>query len=101
MRIWPGNRDLRAPIAASLTGENGWEPSTAAIASWQPHYRGFAWELQQTFHKDGREIGVYIAYYRDQAKGRELVTSGNQLTTMEDDRVETDGTRCGYDRLGG
>ncbi|MEO8754297.1 MAG: exosortase A, partial [Casimicrobiaceae bacterium] len=79
--------DAAAPLGAVVpVAANGWEVSGREIAPWRPHYRGFAWDLQQTYRKEGREVGVYLAFYRNQTKGSELITSGNQLATMEDFR---------------
>ncbi len=72
------------PIVPAIVGENGWTPSGIAFADWKPRYKGFASELQQTFRRDGRDVGLYIAYYRNQEKGQELVTSGNLLVTPDD-----------------
>jgi exosortase A len=71
------------PILASFAGANGWAPSEAPIADWTPHYLGYAADLKQTFRKEGRDVGIYVAYFRNQTKGRELVTSGNVLVTKE------------------
>ena len=75
------------PSKASIPGvaaANGWSDSALAFTDWKPRYRGYAAELQQTLIKDGHEVGLYIAYYRHQSKGSELITSGNQLVTPED-----------------
>jgi len=74
------------PDVAVLADQEGWVASPDAIADWRPDYHGFAWDLRQAYRKGDRDVGVYIAYYRNQAKGRELVTSGNQLTNMGDIR---------------
>jgi len=74
----------RAPAAITVAGADGWNPVPDTIASWKPRYRGFASEFQQAFRKEGRDVGLYIAYYRGQEKGRELVTSGNQLVSPDD-----------------
>src|SRR5262245_31253942 len=74
----------RAPAAITVAGADGWSPVPGTIASWKPRYKGFASEFQQMFRKDGRDVGLYIAYYRGQEKGRELVTSGNHLVAPED-----------------
>lgn len=68
-----------AVVLRDVSGTNGWATSTRVV-DWRPDYEGYKTELRQTFDKDGRSIGLYIAYYRNQAKGRELITSGNQLT---------------------
>ncbi len=73
-----------APVIAAVAGEGAWAPSTEVLAGWKPHYRGFSSELQQTFRKDGGVVGLYIAYYRNQEKGRELITSGNLLVAPAD-----------------
>jgi exosortase A len=75
----PGKPSI--PVIASA---NGWSATPAAITDWKPRYRGYATELQQAYGKDGRNVGVYIAYYRQQAKGSELITSGNQMVAPED-----------------
>ncbi len=71
-------------MLSAVAGEADWTSSTKALASWKPRYRGYASEAQQSFRKDGRVVGLYIAYYRNQEKGRELITSGNQLVAPED-----------------
>jgi len=68
----------------AVADANGWTPAGADIADWKPHYDGYAAESQQAFNKDGRDVSLYIAYYPHQGKGRELVTSVNQLVTPED-----------------
>jgi exosortase A len=73
------------PVLSAVAGEADWtSSSTEARASWKPRYKGYASEAQQSFRKDGRVVGLYIAYYRDQEKGRELITSGNLLVAPED-----------------
>jgi EpsI family protein len=72
------------PSIPAVAGTNGWSDSPVAFTDWKPRYRGYAAELWQTLAKDGREVGLYVAYYRQQSKGSELITSGNQLVTPED-----------------
>ena len=72
------------PVLAAIIGQGGWVPSPGTTANFKPHYLGAASELQQIFRKDGRDVGLYVAFYRAQEKGRELVTSGNVLATPWD-----------------
>jgi exosortase A len=72
------------PVLRAMNGGNGWTPSSAAIANWKPHYSGFSAELSQTFQKEDRVVGLYLAYFRNQEKKHELVTSGNVLVTKVD-----------------
>jgi EpsI family protein len=41
-------------------------------------------EHERVFTKDGREVGLYIAYYSHQTQGRELVNSENVLVYGDD-----------------
>lgn len=75
---------LPLPAVATLEGAGGWVARGGPLATWQPRYKGHAWSMQEAFHKDGRDVAVYLAYYRNQGKGRELVTSGNLLVARED-----------------
>jgi len=72
------------PALPAIGAANGWSVSAVALTDWKPRYRGYAAELQQTLTKDGHEVGLYVAYYRHQSKGSELITSGNQLVTPEE-----------------
>ena len=72
------------PVLSSIAGAGGWTASTGGVTSWRPYYKGFATDLHQTFRDGNREVGLYIAYYRHQEKGRELITSGNLLTARDD-----------------
>ena len=69
------------PDLRPLPGAHDWAPSQRKIADWKPEYEGYAAELQQTFESNSREVGLYVAYYRNQSKGRELVTSNNALVS--------------------
>ena len=68
----------------AVADANGWVPAGAGVADWKPHYDGYAAESRQAFNKDGRDVGMYIAYYPHQSKGHELVTSVNQLVVPEE-----------------
>jgi EpsI family protein len=70
------------PVAAA----NGFAPVAAPPSEWQPSYSGFSATLRQGFASSAGAAGLYIAYYHNQAKGRELVTSGNQLVLPQDDK---------------
>jgi exosortase A len=72
------------PALPTIAGQQEWQASDTPISEWKPHYTGFASERIQTFRRDGRDVGLYLAYYRDQEKGRELITSGNALVTMSE-----------------
>lgn len=59
--------------------ENGWVTSGSTVARWKPDFLNPSAELAQTFTKDGKHVGLYIAFYRNQKQDGELVNSMNQL----------------------
>jgi exosortase A len=76
--------DARSVELPLLGGSEGWRPVAGTLAHWKPRYQGYAAEATQVFAKGNTKVGLYIAYYVDQRKGRELVTSGNLLNSRED-----------------
>lgn len=71
-----------APVAAL----GAWTPAAQMPSSWTPNYSGFAADARQAFVSQGATAGVYLAYYRDQHKGRELVTMYNELVRARENR---------------
>jgi exosortase A len=71
-----------APIAAA----GAWSASKEMPTAWTPNYSGFVADARQAFVSQGATAGVYVAYYRDQRKGRELVTTANQLVLPSEQR---------------
>ncbi|HEX6794068.1 MAG TPA: exosortase A [Casimicrobiaceae bacterium] len=70
------------PVVPPIAASAGWTnvPIVDDTKEWTPRYTGFATTLRQRFAKDGREVGIYVAYYRHQEEGHRLVTSINMLT---------------------
>ena len=87
-----------APALNALAGAGGWMPVPASPATWRPHYSGYASELSQTFRKDDRTVEIYLAFFRNQEKGRELITSGNVL--VEKQNFDWRQLATGYDNIG-
>lgn len=75
-----------APGLAAVTGTHGWRAGGAELPRWRPHYMSPTVERTQAFEKGGRQVGLFLGYYRDQAQGAELVTWQNQLVTSADKR---------------
>ena len=71
-----------APIDAPA----GWTTAESLPSAWTPSFNGAKGTLRQAFSRDGIAAGVHVAYYRNQRKGEELVTSSNQLVQPEDNR---------------
>ncbi len=65
---------LKAPAPA-----NTWQISATPKWDWQPHYAGMNAQLQQTYTRNGQAASIYLAYYRNQHQGAELVNSQNVM----------------------
>ncbi|MGH8682528.1 MAG: exosortase A [Burkholderiales bacterium] len=67
------------PVLAPIASGGGWVSAAQPPSRWVPGFVAPSAELRQAFTKDGRTVGLYIAYYRRQAQGRELVAWQNQI----------------------
>ncbi|MDR1996224.1 exosortase A [Azonexus sp.] len=71
--------DRAGPVTlAALPPPAGWQEG-ADLPSWKPNFSGASGELQTSFQRDGQNVGLYIAYYRNQDYRNKLVTSTNTL----------------------
>jgi EpsI family protein len=65
---------LKIPLAATE-----WKPVVGRLADWTPHFANPRATIQQVYLQSGVRAGLYVAYYRRQRQGAELITSGNTL----------------------
>ncbi|TDP74608.1 exosortase A [Roseateles toxinivorans] len=73
-----------APVLTSLERPAaGWVPAADVDMQWAPEYKNPSATLNQTFAKNGHEIGMYVAYYRHQNSERKLVSSENVLVSSK------------------
>ena len=76
-----------APVTlVPIAPAGNWTPAATMPAEWVPSYAGFTDKLRQGFSSSEGAAGVHIAYYRDQRKEHELVTSTNQLVLAHEVR---------------
>ncbi len=72
------------PGLLAVAPENGWRAAEDRAHEWKPDFQGMRAEYQGRFAKDGREVGLYVAYYSHQVQDYELVNSGNVLVSVKD-----------------
>jgi exosortase A len=72
-----------APNLAGLTLPAGWHEAEP-FTNWKPTYANASLELQATYTKEDRTVGLYVGYYRNQDYQRKLVTSTNVLVASSD-----------------
>lgn len=54
------------------------------VPEWKPHYSGMRGELREVWDGGGAPVGLYVAYYRNQRPGEELVNSANRVLKYKD-----------------
>jgi len=75
-----------APVLPPIAAAPGWTNEARPFTDFRPRYLGAASQRQQSFANDGQKVGLFLAFYRGQRKGQELVTSSNVLVTPENAR---------------
>jgi exosortase A len=69
----------RAGALASPEAAAGWSVENRPITDWRPHYLGATASAFQVYRKDGRTVALYIAQYRNQKQGAEVINSMNAI----------------------
>lgn len=81
------NKTPSTPVELSLTpppASEQWQADPHSLSDWAPHYLGSRTSFTQNYKKEGKAVSLYIAYYRGQSQGFELISSVNQLVTTDD-----------------
>lgn len=81
-------RAFNRPIAGEVryagpAADASWQELAVPPWDWKPFYVGAAAEFSRSFERDGEIVGLYVAYYRDQKPGAELVQSANGFLDPE------------------
>jgi len=88
--LWAGaiqrNQASAAEPAFALPKRLGdWQSDGGSPAQrWRPRFINPSVEAAQTYVFDDKKVGVFVAYYRGQGPGRELVSSRNVLVSSQD-----------------
>lgn len=75
--------ELPAALEVPAGDWGGWQPAAAA-ADFVPAYRNASLTRSLRLSRDGAEVDVYVAYYRQQTHERKLVTSTNAVLRADD-----------------
>ncbi len=74
-----------APQLARLASPAaGWQPSVQPFTTWKPVFQKPSAESNSFFSSNGADVGVYVAYYRQQNFEHKLVSSENQVLRSDD-----------------
>ncbi|MHB1358542.1 MAG: exosortase C-terminal domain/associated protein EpsI [Rhodocyclaceae bacterium] len=71
-------------LTAQALATGGWQGGGTPLTGWQPAFANPAATLNATLTKDGRHVGVFIAYYQQQNYERKLISSENVLVKSDD-----------------
>lgn len=71
-------------LSAQALAQGGWEIADGPLSDWQPAFANPSGTLNAVLAKDGRRVGVFIAYYRLQGYERKLISSENVLVKSGD-----------------
>lgn len=79
-----------APVLLDAPAASGnWQPQVVELTSWRPAYQGAAAELFLNHGGEGKPVGVYVGYYRNQSFGHKMVTSTNTLVRADNPEWKT------------
>ena len=90
--VWPATGSYMstindAPINVSLSNPapmGGWQTDAQPLTTWQPRYLNTDATLDRTYRHGNQRASVYLAYYRRQRQGAELINSDNVLIPQKD-----------------
>ena len=76
--------EVATPVLLAAPAVSTWAPGRLPVVQWRPAFTGASAEWRGGFGRDGKQVGVYVGYYRNQGQGRKLVSSENVLVKGND-----------------
>ena len=83
-RLVAGDATTQPQLAAPTTLSAGWAAAPGNSIEWKPGFVGPSAEFDRVYSSDGRSVGLYVGYYRQQDQNRKLVASTNVLVKSDD-----------------
>jgi len=92
MAMWPAmgsymstadDAPINVTLATPMT-KGGWQATDRPLTTWRPRYIGTDAAVDQTYQHGKQRVSVYLAYYRRQRQGAELINSQNVLIPQKD-----------------
>lgn len=84
--MWLDGGPVQPPpqLSAAALAQGGWQLAEAPLVDWQPAFANPSATLNVTLAKEGRRVGVFIAWYQQQNYERKLISSENVLVKSSD-----------------
>jgi EpsI family protein len=78
--------DMQGPVrlAAPAALADGWQARQQPLADWAPAFQNPSAQATTAYARDGKVVGLYVGYYRNQDHQRKLVSSENALVRNKD-----------------
>ena len=76
--------DSRPVALAVPAGASGWALDTHPSLQWRPHYEGATASVLAVYRNGEHSVALYLAHYRNQRQGAELVSSQNIVAGGKD-----------------
>lgn len=73
-----------AVVFSALPDIGGWVPAADRVPVWAPRYAGMRAESRSAWAAGDQAVGLYVAYYRNQGRGAELINSENRILLNKD-----------------
>lgn len=67
------------PVVLTAPTPDGWTAIASPLPEWQPAFQGASAELHQAYSAPDNPVRLFLAYYRQQQQGAELINSLNSL----------------------
>ena len=91
MGIWPaayaagpGTAAKPGPVEVTLPLSSGpWHAVSDPLTLWRPDYSGSVGEAAQSYRRGDQVVAVYVAYYRGQRQGAELINLQNEIVRLK------------------
>ncbi len=83
---WQIEAHVKPEVTAiqSIDPASGWGRQDGGLAGWIPRFENAAAYVRSTYAENDRNVGVFVAFYRNQGADRKLVTSTNVLIPNND-----------------
>jgi len=74
--------DTRVIQLAAPDDAGGWQRQSEQATDWRPRYTGATASLFETYGRGEQQVALYLAVYRNQRQGSELINTDNRIVEM-------------------
>jgi exosortase A len=70
-------------VLSAPSGQAGWNRVSESVSAWQPTYVNATAELRADYQGGSEQVGLFVAFYAQESRESELISSHNTLVTSE------------------